>query len=270
MKPAEESAEARSDFATEESTSVMGVDLLSSLTERSRRTDVSLPPPLPEPPEISISTEEPEPVTTMRPVEEPEPVTTMRPVEPEPVTTMRPVAPPPQLLIVDGEYPGLGDEESTVMMEEPEPTTLAVRVEPASPPEPPAPAPPKLAIVPPPAPLPPQSAPDPQWAAELKPRVLDTIRVAPLPPPILEMPPESTSQPATGSRRLSTLAALALGVAAWTLGLGHHQELQPSAVASPTASVSSALVTPSGLATAFDNVRVALGSLVHGKSSARR
>jgi hypothetical protein len=244
MKATEESADARRDFVDEESTNVMGVDLLSSLTERSRRIDVSAPP-APEP-EISVVVDEPEAVTTMRPVG------------------------PPQLLIVDGEYPALGDEDSTVMMDEPEPTTVAVRSHVDSPPpRPPArpPAPPP-ALRPAPAvvvqPLPPQSAPDPQWAAEL-PRVLPTLRVAPLPAPELAATPESASQPAVGSRRVSVLAAVALGVAAWVLGLGHH-ELQPTAMSSPAPSVSSVVVTPWGLQaranTTLTNVRTALGSLL--------
>jgi hypothetical protein len=246
MKATEESADARRDFVDEESTNVMGVDLLSSLTERSRRIDVSAPP-VPEP-EISVIVDDPEAVTTMRP------------------------AGPPQLLIVDGEYPALGDEDSTVMMDEPEPTTVAVRSHldsppprPAAPPPAPRPAPrsaPAVVV----QPLPPQAAPDPQWAAEL-PRVLPTLRVAPLPAPELATTPESTSQPAVGSRRVSVLAAVALGVAAWILGLGHH-ELQPtSPISSPAASsVSSVVVTPWGLQaranTTLSNVRTALGSLL--------
>lgn len=113
MKPISEAADMHADFAGDESTSVMGVDLLSSLTERSRRIDVS-PVSVPEP-EISIAVEEPEPVTTMRPAAPPLP--------PPPA----PAQPLPQLLIVDGEYPLLDGEESTTMMEQPEPTTVAVR-----------------------------------------------------------------------------------------------------------------------------------------------
>jgi len=269
MKPTEESA---SDFGNE-ATSVMGGDLLSSLTERSRRIDVAapLPPPLPEPPEISIS------------VEEPEALTTMQPVGPPP-------AQPPQLRVVDGEFPALGDDDSTLMMDEPEPTTVAARSRlesfrptPPAPPPPPvvaAPPPPPVVAAPPPIPpavaappvaspvvlpLPAPAALDPQWAAELKPRSLPTVRVAPLPAP--EMPVMPESRPATGSRWLSMLAAAALGLAAWTLGLGHHQPPLPaSAIASPAPSVSSTLVTPWGLELqaqlAMNNVRATLGSVL--------
>ena len=156
---------------------------------------------------------------------------------------MRPVA-RPQLRIVDAAYPELGDEESTVMMEEPEPTTLAVRPRFDSPPPPPQPPPaPRLAVAPLPA-----LVPDPQWAAELPPRALATIRVAPLPAAELETTPESAAKPAVGSRRLSALAAVALGVAVWTLGLGHHQSVSTSSVSpSPSPSVvSSVVVAPWG------------------------
>lgn len=212
MKPTEESADTLHDFG-DEATSVMGGDLLSSLTERSRRIDVgaqTMPEPLPDP-EIGIDED-----------------------EPEPVTTMRPVAPLPPL-VAEGEYPALGDEESTIAMEEPEPTTVAVRLHadrPAPVAPPPIPAPLAAPIV---EPLPAPAAPDPQWAAELKPRVLETIRVPKLPPPELE--PERASQPAAGSRVLSLLAAVALGVAAWTVGLGHHEaEPAPAVIASPSPS----------------------------------
>jgi hypothetical protein len=242
MKPTEEFADTHRDFAGDESTSVMGVDLLSSLTERSRQIDVAAPP-VPES-EISIGVEEPEPVTTMSP------------------------AARPQLLIADDAYPALGDEESTVMMEEPEPTTVAVRSHLHRPPPPHEPLPAPLLAA---QPLPAQSVPDPQWAAELAPRALVTIRVAPLPAPELVTTPESSSKPAVGSRRLSALAAVALGVAAWTLGLGHHEVLPTSAILSPAPSVSSVLLTPWGLQTqakvTLDNVRAALGSLLQWSAS---
>ena len=50
MKPTEKAADAHGGFV-DESTSVMGVDLLDSLTERSRRIEVAAPlaaPPEPE------------------------------------------------------------------------------------------------------------------------------------------------------------------------------------------------------------------------------
>lgn len=197
MKPTEGAPHC--DFAGDESTSVMGGDLLSSLTERSRRIDV-LAPLIPEP-EISIEIDEPEPVTTMSPAAQPLP-------------------PPP---IPDGEFPAIGDEESTVMMEEPEPTTVARRV------------------VPQPVPAP-AHAPDPQWTADLAPRALATIRVAPLPAPEPETIAAEAPAPAVGSRLLSLCAALALGVAAWTVGLGHHDTT--AAISSPAPSVSSAVVGP--------------------------
>jgi hypothetical protein len=211
MKPTEESRDAHGDFV-DESTSVMGGDLLSSLTERSRWNDAAAAP-VPEP-EISIVVDEPEAVTTMRPVG------------------------PPKLLVVDREYPALGDEEATAMMDEPEPTTVAIRkhhdgTAPAPstaspPPVPPAPA----------QPTPAPSLPDPIWAAELAPRALPTIRVPPLPAPGVEGTAESTSTRA-GSRRLSVLAAVALGVAVWTVGLGHHEAEPPVVIAAPAPSASS-------------------------------
>ncbi len=249
MKPTDESAHAHGDFAGDESTSVMGVDLLSSLTERSRRIDVAAAP-VPEP-EISIVVDEAEPVTTVS------------------------AAARPQLRVVDREYPELGDEESTMMMDEPEPTTVAVRTHRDRPSLPPAPA-PVVALPPPPppapvvaVPLPVRAVPDPPWAAELSPRVLDTIRVAPRPVPPAPTTPERAPHPAAGSRRLSALAAIALGVAGWTVGLGHHEPLPPSVIAAPVASVSSVLVTPWGLharaATTLANVRAALASLLQSK-----
>ncbi|HEX6834921.1 MAG TPA: hypothetical protein VF334_00035, partial [Polyangia bacterium] len=87
-------------------------------------------------------------------------------------------------------------------------------------------------------------------AAELSPRVLPTIRVAPLPAAGLEPALESTSKPAVGSRRLSALAAVALGVAAWTLGLGHHELLPASATSSPAPSASAVLAAPPSRASA--------------------
>ena len=236
MKPTDESRDAHSDFAGDESTSVMGVDLLSSLTERSRRIDVASPATVPEP-EISIVVDEVEPVTTVSP------------------------ATRSQLLVVDGEYPAIGDEESTVTMDEPEPTTVAIRARCASPPPPaePSAAPPfvaqPVAAPPPPAPAPPvavpgPSLPDPQWAAELRPRPLPTIRVTPLPTPELQPAAESAAKPAVGSRRLSMVAAVALGVAAWTVGLGHHELLPASAMPARAPSASSAVVAPTRVASA--------------------
>ncbi|HXU69245.1 MAG TPA: hypothetical protein VN947_07935 [Polyangia bacterium] len=237
MKPTEESTDTHRDFG-DEATNVMGGDLLSSLTERSRRIEVA--PLTALEPEISIGDDEPEPVTTMRPVAEP--------------------LPP---LVADGEYPALGDEESTVAMEEPEPTTVVVRphadrpaplARPVAPivAAPPAPrvAPVAPIVAPPPAPLaaplPTASAPDPQWASALSPRILETVRVPPLPAPELESMPERASQPAAGSRSLSLLAAVALGVAAWTLGLGHH-EAQPKPAMSAPALAPSVIAAPSPL-----------------------
>jgi hypothetical protein len=242
MKATEESADAHNDFDGDESTLVMEANLLSSLTERSRRIDVAAPP---------ASEEERSMVD-----------------EPEPVTVMRPAA-RPQPLVADGEYPALGDEEPTVMMEEPEPTTVAVRSQlDRSPPPPPKKLPaPALAA----EPLPAQSVPDPQWAADLAPDALAKMWDAPLAAAELGTTPESTSKPAAGSRRLGALAAVALGVAAWTLGLGHHELLPPSAIASPAPSVSSVVVTPWGLQaqaeTTVDNVRTALGSLLQWSTS---
>lgn len=242
MKPTDESRDTQSDFAGDESTSVMGVDLLSSLTERSRRIDVAAAT-VPEP-EISIVVDEVEPVTTVSPATRAE------------------------ALVVDGEYPAIGDEESTVTMDEPEPTTVAIRARRASPPPPPEPPPAlpfvaqPLAAPPPAAPAPSVAAPapsvaapapslpDPQWAAELRPRHLPTMRVAPLPTPLLEPPTESAAQPAVGSRQLSMVAAIALGVAAWTLGLGHHELLPASATPVRAASVSGAAVAPTRVASA--------------------
>ena len=235
MKPTDESRDAHCDFAGDEATNVMGVDLLSSLTERSRRIDVAAPA-VPEP-EISIVVDEVEPVTTVSP------------------------ATRSKLLVVDGEYPAIGDEESTSMMDEPEPTTVAVRARRDGPPPPAAPSPafvaqpvpapsvrapaPSLPAPAPSLPAPAPSVPDPQWAAELmRPRALPTVRVAPLPAPELATAPESTSQRAAGSRRMGALAALALGVAAWTLGLGHHELRPASAISSPAPPATSALAAP--------------------------
>ncbi len=273
MKPTDESREAHGDFAGDESTSVMGVDLLSSLTERSRRIEV-VSPTVPEP-EISIVVDEVEPVTTMSP------------------------ATRSQRLAADGEYPAIGDEESTDLMDEPEPTTVAVRSHLDRPPPAPAPLParpfvaqpvpapsvaapaPSVAAPAPTAAVPAPSAavpapslaapapllPDPQWAAELRPRPLPTVRVLPLPAPQPDTAPESTPNPAVGSRRLSALAAVALGVAAWTLGLGHHDVMPASAIAWPAPSVSSAVAPSPGAAKILEAVRTALGSLFPSSAS---
>ena len=269
MKTTEEPADAHGDFAGDEATSVMGGELLSTLTERSRRIDVPAPlPPVPEP-EISIVSDE-------SAAEEAEPVTTMRPV--------KPMSPParPQLLVVGEEYPALSDDESTMMMDEPEPTTLAIRSKADKPAPPlvplPPPAPAAAAVVaaaPVVQPLPVASAPDPRWAAELAPRALATIRVAPLPAPDLLSTPEAAPKRSIGSRALSTLAALALLVAAWTLGLGHHDLLPTTAISPAAASAAtSALVTPWGLQTraqlTLGNVRTALASLVQWSPQAPR
>jgi hypothetical protein len=241
MKATEESADSHQDFG-DESTTVMGGELLSSLTERSRRIEVSAPP-VPEP-EISIVTDEPEPVTTVS------------------------RAARPQLLVLDGEYPALGDEESTAMMDEPEPTTLAVRSRRGNPPSLPSPLPPPALAA---QPLPAPSLPDPQWAAELTPRGFPTVRVAPLSAPELETTPAPASQPAVGRRWVSALAAIALGVAAWTVGLGHH-ELQPApATSSAAPSASNVVVTPWGLQdrarVTVADVRTVLGSLLQPVTS---
>lgn len=240
MKPIEESADEHGDFAGDESTSVMGADLLSSLTERSRRIEV-VAATIPEP-DISFDDDGAEPVTAMSPTA------------------------PPKLLVADREFPVLGDEDSTVMMEDPEPTTVAVRSRCADAPSPPE-APPALAAQPLPAP----SLPDPPWVAALPPRGTPTIRVAPLAAPTSKPTPEGTFESAAGSRRLSAVAALALGVAAWTLGLGHHELLPMSAVSSPSSSVTSVFVVPSSLRsrveTAAENVRTAFVSLVGASAS---
>jgi hypothetical protein len=121
------------------------------------------------------------------------------------------------------------------------------------------------------------SAPDPQWAHDLKPRSLPTLRVAPLPAPEFEATPEGTSKRAVGSRWVSVLAALALGVAAWTVGLGHHEDVPPAAIssaaASAAASVGSVAVTPWDLPTqanlAIGTVRSAFDSLWGAKAPSR-
>lgn len=251
MKPIAEAADMHADFAGDESTSVMGVDLLSSLTERSRRIDVATGA-VPEP-ELSIAVEEPEPVTTMR---------RTAPALPPPPQA------PPQLLVVDGEYPVLADEESTMMMEEPEPTTVAVRSRAAKPlplPEP-APAPP-LRV----QPLPAAAPPEPQWTASLAPRPLETLRMAPLPAPAVEAIPDHEPAPSAGSRRLSALAAAAVGVAVTILGLGHHESLPASAISSSALPVTSAVVEPwdvqTRLGATIDSVRAALAALVQRHAS---
>lgn len=233
MKPMEESADEHRDFAGDESTSVMGADLLSSLTERSRRIEVATAA-IAEP-EISIVVDD----------------------EVEPVTTVSPKA-VPKLLVVEGEYPALGDEESTFMMQEPEPTTVAVRSR-------------RVAAPPPPEPLPAPAVADPQWVAELPSHTPPTIRVAPLSAPAVEPTPETASKPAAGSRRSSVIAAMTLGVAVWTLGLGHHEILPAAAISPPASSVSSVLGEPSGLRArveiAVDNVRTAFVSLFQASAS---
>ncbi len=241
MKPIEESADEHRDFAGDESTSVMGADLLSSLTERSRRVEVAT-------------------ATIAEPA-----LGTVVDDEVEPVTTVSPAA-IPKLLVAAREYPVLGDDESTEMMQEPEPTTVAVRSrrdEAPPPPEPP-PAPAFRA-----QPLPVPSVPDPQWVAELPSRVPPTI--VPQSAPSVEATSESTSKPAAGSRRLSAIAAVTLGVAAWTLGLGHHECLPAAAVSPPISSVSSAVIAPSGLRArvemAVDHVRTAFVSLFQASAS---
>ena len=81
------------DEFSDEATNVMGGELLSSLTEQSRAIEIPPLPPIPEP-EILLDVD----------------------VE------------------IDVEaFPALGDEESTVTMEEPVPTTVAVRSRLASP-----------------------------------------------------------------------------------------------------------------------------------------
>jgi hypothetical protein len=226
MKPIEEAADMHADFAGDESTSVMGVDLLSSLTERSRRIEVSTAavPEL----EISIAVEEPEPVTTMRPAEPPQ----------------------PQLLIVGGDYPALGDDESTMMMDEPEPTTVAVRSHIDKP----------LRV----QPLPAAAPPEPQWVASLA-RPLETLRVAPLPVPEMETIANRAPAPSAGSRRWSPVAAAVLGAAAMIVGLGHHEPLPASAISSSAVPVTSAVVEPWDLQTrvtaAIDYVRASLAAL---------
>ncbi|MGZ3425894.1 MAG: hypothetical protein ACXVCV_04550 [Polyangia bacterium] len=232
MKPIEEAADIHADFAGDESTSVMGVDLLSSLTERSRRIDISTAA-VPEP-EISIAVEEPE----------------------------------PQLLIVDDEYPVIGDEESTMMMEEPEPTTVAVRSHIDKPLPLPEPAPvPPLRV----QPLPAAAPPEPRWTASLAPRPLETLRVAPLPTPEMETLSNREPAPSAGSRRLRALAAATLSVAATILGLGHHQPLPASAISSSALPVTSAVVEPWDVQTqvkaTIDSVRASLAALVQWSAS---
>ena len=250
MKPIAEAADIHADFAGDESTSVMGVDLLSSLTERSRRIDVSTAA-VPEP-EISIAVEEPEPVTTLRPIAPPR----------------APAQPEPQLLIVAGEYPALGDEESTLMMDEPEPTTVAVRSHIDKPTPLPEPARVQPLRV---QPLPAAAAPEPQWTASLAPRVLETLRVAPLPPLGTETIPNRELAPSAGSRRLGALAAAALGVAAMVLGLGHHQPQPASAISSSALPGTSAVVEPWDVQTQvkarIDSVRAPLAALLQWSAS---
>jgi hypothetical protein len=86
---------------------------------------------------------------------------------------------------------------------------------------------------------------EPLWVAELTPRprgkALETMRVVPLPSPE-EL--EDAPAPAIGSRRLGRVAALAVGVAAMTLGLGPHQPQAASAAPPVAASVSGVGVAP--------------------------
>lgn len=237
------------DFAGDESTSVMGVDLLSSLTERSRRIEVATAA-VPEP-EISIAVEEPEPVTTMRPM--------AQALEPPPAPA------PPQLQIVEGEYPAIGDEESTMTMEEPEPTTVAVRSHIDKPLPVPEPAPvPPLRV----EPLPAAAPPEPRWTASLAPRPLEAFRLAQLPAPDMEATASPEAAPSAVWRRLG---ALALGAAAVILGLGHHQSLPPSAISSSALSATSAVVEPWDVQThvkaTIDRVHVSVAALLQWSAS---